>query len=128
KIVFLGKYNLCERRSTESFLFFQSERESPFCQSRACCSESQDREEIIEESNNPLRMDTVFYPVIDRQVCHEYFHMVSGRECIYHHPQGKEYARMKTDEAVYRELYAELERYERKGVDMLLDGYQASPL
>ena len=73
-------------------------------------------------------MDTVFYPVIDRQVCHEYFHMVSGRECIYHHPQGKEYARMKTDEAVYRELYAELERYERKGVDMLLDGYQASPL
>ena len=35
---------------------------------------------------------------------------------------------MKTDEAVYRELYAELERYERKGVDMLLDGYQASPL
>ena len=35
---------------------------------------------------------------------------------------------MKTEETVYRELYAELEKYERKGVNMLIDGYQASPL
>ena len=35
---------------------------------------------------------------------------------------------MRSEESVYRELYAELEKYERKGVDMLLDGYQASPL
>ena len=73
-------------------------------------------------------MHTVFYPAADRAVCHEYFHMVRGRECIYQHLQGKEYARMRSEESVYRELYAELEKYERKGVDMLLDGYQASPL
>ena len=35
---------------------------------------------------------------------------------------------MKTEEAVYRELYAELENYERRGVDIMVDGYQASPL
>ena len=35
---------------------------------------------------------------------------------------------MKTEEAVYRELYAELENYERRGVDIMIDGYQASPL
>ena len=35
---------------------------------------------------------------------------------------------MKTEEAVYRELYAELENYESKGVDILMDGCQASPL
>ena len=35
---------------------------------------------------------------------------------------------MRSDETVYKELYAELERYERKGVDILIDGYQASPL
>ena len=33
---------------------------------------------------------------------------------------------MKTEEAVYRELYAELENYERRGVDIMIDGYQAS--
>ena len=42
--------------------------------------------------------------------------------------QRKEYTEMKTEEAVYRELYAELENYERKGVDIMIDGYQASPL
>ena len=42
----------------------------------------------------------------------------TGGSCIYHYLQGK----------VYKELYAELERYERKGVDILIDGYQASPL
>ncbi len=31
-------------------------------------------------------------------------------------------------EEVYRELYAELERYEKKGVDIMIDGYQASPM
>ena len=35
---------------------------------------------------------------------------------------------MKTDATVYRNLYAELENYERKGIYMLIDGYQASPL
>ena len=28
----------------------------------------------------------------------------------------------------YTELYMELEKYEKRGIDMLLDGYQASPL
>lgn len=35
---------------------------------------------------------------------------------------------MRTDETVYRNLYAELENYERKGIYMLIDGCQASPL
>ncbi len=35
---------------------------------------------------------------------------------------------MRTEETVYRRLYAELENYERKGINMLIDGYQASPL
>ena len=35
---------------------------------------------------------------------------------------------MKTEEEVYRELYAELENYECKGIDILIDGCQASPL
>ena len=35
---------------------------------------------------------------------------------------------MKTDETVYRNLYAELEDYERKGIYMLIDGCHASPL
>ncbi len=35
---------------------------------------------------------------------------------------------MRTDEAAYRELYAELENYEKKGVDIQINGYQASPL
>ena len=35
---------------------------------------------------------------------------------------------MKTEEAVYRKLYAELENYERKGIDILMDGCQVSPL
>lgn len=35
---------------------------------------------------------------------------------------------MKADETVYRNLYTELENYERKGIYMLIDGYRASPL
>lgn len=35
---------------------------------------------------------------------------------------------MSTDEKAYRKLYAELEDYERKGVNILIDGYRASPL
>ena len=35
---------------------------------------------------------------------------------------------MRMEETVYRRLYAELENYERKGINMLIDGYQASPL
>ena len=35
---------------------------------------------------------------------------------------------MKTEEMVYRELFAELENYEQKGVDISIDGYPASPL
>ena len=35
---------------------------------------------------------------------------------------------MKMDETEYTELYMELEKYEKRGIDMLLDGYQASPL
>lgn len=35
---------------------------------------------------------------------------------------------MRTEETVYRRLYAELENYERKGINMLIDGYQASPM
>lgn len=35
---------------------------------------------------------------------------------------------MKTEEEVYRELYAELENYESKGIDIMIDGYPASPL
>ena len=35
---------------------------------------------------------------------------------------------MRTDEKLYRELYAELLSYERKGVDILMDGCIVSPL
>mgnify|MGYP003101990266 CR=1 FL=1 len=35
---------------------------------------------------------------------------------------------MKMDETVYRDLFAELEKYEKKGVDISLDGYHASAL
>ena len=35
---------------------------------------------------------------------------------------------MKTEEMVYRELFAELENYEQKGVDISIDVYPASPL
>ena len=35
---------------------------------------------------------------------------------------------MKTEETLYIELYAELENYENKGIDITIDGYQASPL
>ena len=38
------------------------------------------------------------------------------------------YTKMKMDEQVYRELFAELEGYEKRGVDMSIDGYSASPL
>ena len=31
---------------------------------------------------------------------------------------------MKMDETEYTELYMELEKYEKRGIDMLLDGYQ----
>ena len=31
-------------------------------------------------------------------------------------------------EEVYRRLYAELEKYEEEGVDIQIDGYQASPM
>lgn len=42
---------------------------------------------------------------------------------------GKEHAqKMKMDEQVYRELFSELEGYEKRGIDMSLDGYRASPL
>lgn len=35
---------------------------------------------------------------------------------------------MKMDETVYRELFAELEKYEKRGIDISLDGYHASAL
>lgn len=35
---------------------------------------------------------------------------------------------MKMDETGYMELYTELERYEKGGVDISLDGYRASPI
>ncbi len=35
---------------------------------------------------------------------------------------------MKAEEAKYRELYAELEKYEESGIDILIDGCLASPL
>ncbi|HIY64135.1 MAG TPA: hypothetical protein H9730_11885 [Candidatus Mediterraneibacter stercoripullorum] len=34
---------------------------------------------------------------------------------------------MKAEEAKYRELYAELEKYEESGIDILIDGCLASP-
>lgn len=35
---------------------------------------------------------------------------------------------MKMDETAYRNLFTELEQYERKGIDISIDGYRASPL
>ena len=35
---------------------------------------------------------------------------------------------MKMDETEYTELYMELEKYEKRGIDILLDGFQASAL
>ena len=42
---------------------------------------------------------------------------------------GKEHVqKMKMDERGYRELFMELEGYEKRGVDISIDGYRASPL
>ena len=35
---------------------------------------------------------------------------------------------MKMDETVYRDMFAELEGYEKRGIDISLDGYHASAL
>lgn len=35
---------------------------------------------------------------------------------------------MKMDERVYRDLFTELEGYEKRGVAISLDGYRASPM
>lgn len=35
---------------------------------------------------------------------------------------------MKAGETVYRDLFAELKKYEQKGVNISIDGYPASPL
>ena len=35
---------------------------------------------------------------------------------------------MKMDETGYRDMFTELEKYERRGVDISLDGYHASAL
>lgn len=35
---------------------------------------------------------------------------------------------MRKDETVYRKMFDELEDYERKGVDISMNGYPASPL
>lgn len=35
---------------------------------------------------------------------------------------------MKMDETAYMDLYEELEKYESRGIEISLDGYQASPL
>lgn len=35
---------------------------------------------------------------------------------------------MKMDETVYRDMFAELEKYEKRGIDISLDGYHASAL
>ena len=35
---------------------------------------------------------------------------------------------MKMDERIYRDLFTELEGYEKRGVDISIDGYRASPL
>lgn len=35
---------------------------------------------------------------------------------------------MKMNEAVYRDMFAELERYEKRGIDISIDGYRASAL
>ena len=35
---------------------------------------------------------------------------------------------MKMDETKYRELFEELEKYEKRGIDISLDGYHASAL
>ena len=35
---------------------------------------------------------------------------------------------MKMDETGYMELFTELENYEKKGIDISLDGYHVSPL
>ena len=36
--------------------------------------------------------------------------------------------RLKMDETVYRDMFAELEGYEKRGIDISLDGYHASAL
>lgn len=35
---------------------------------------------------------------------------------------------MKMDETVYRDMFAELEKYEKRGIDISLNGYRASAL
>ena len=35
---------------------------------------------------------------------------------------------MKMDETVYRDMFTELEKYEKRGVDISLNGYHASAL
>ena len=33
-----------------------------------------------------------------------------------------------TDKESYRSLYSELKQYEKRGIDILMDGYQVSPM
>ena len=35
---------------------------------------------------------------------------------------------MRTEENIYKELYSEMQTYERKGVRMVMDGYLVSPM
>lgn len=64
-------------------------------------------------------------------VCHSTFlwRPGGGEDIFIVIRRGKEHTeKMKMDERVYRELFTELEGYEKRGVDMSLDGYRASPL
>ena len=64
-------------------------------------------------------------------VCHDAFLWIcpAGKTLFIAIRTGKEHTQqMKMDEQVYRELFTELEGYERRGVDMSIDGYRASPL
>jgi hypothetical protein len=68
-----------------------------------------------------------FYPVV-RHNAFERSYIKSACN-IYPNRQGKEQAMENADTAYsYKELYTELENYEKNGVCMLMDGSKASPM
>ena len=81
-------------------------------------------------SNDLKRILLSFAPSYYPAVCHDT--SLWGTERGVHYlsqSAGKEYTKeMKMDEKGYRNLFTELEDYERRGVDISLDGYRASPL
>ncbi len=74
---------------------------------------------------------TVFCPAAGPGVCHESLFVVMRAGYIHYLSRSAEersIRRMKMDETVYMDMFAELEGYEKRGIDISIDGYHASAL